>query len=261
MSSNGPPTISILIPCYNEEAGLGRMASELRPVLDTLCTRESVEVVLVDDGSTDGTWGALNRLASSGFSGAKIHLLRHARNRGLGAALRTGFAACRGSVVVTTDSDSTYRLSEIPRLLSRLEPDVDIVTASQYHPDGSVMNVPAHRLLLSRGASLLYRTLVTRRVHTYTSLFRAYRAPVIRDIPFRSDGFLAVSELLVNAMRAGYRVAEYPTVLHSRVEGTSKAKLARTTAAHARFMAGILLQRLHLRSHPPLSAPATSQRQ
>lgn len=77
-------------------------------------------------------------------------------------------------------------------------------------------------------------------------LFRAYRRKVIEHMSFESDGFLAGTELLVKGMLLGYRVAEYPTVLHSRVSGMSKAKLARTILAHLNFQARVLLHRLNL---------------
>ncbi len=147
-------------------------------------------------------------------------------------------------MIVTTDSDGTYRYTEIPSLLSHLTVDVDVVTASPYHPAGGVAGVPGYRLVLSRGSSLIYRILVDRHVHTYTSLFRAYRRSVIEHVSFASNGFLAGTELMVKAMLAGYRVAEYPTVLYSRVYGVSKAKLARTIVAHLRFQGRVLLSRL-----------------
>jgi glycosyltransferase involved in cell wall biosynthesis len=101
--------LSLVVPCHNEEAGLLSMRAELGPVLHTLAQRRSLEVVFVDDGSTDATWERLTALRDSGFAGVPVRLERHPRNRGLGAALRTGFAAARGTVVVTTDSDATYR--------------------------------------------------------------------------------------------------------------------------------------------------------
>jgi dolichol-phosphate mannosyltransferase len=126
-----------------------------------------------------------------------------------------------------------------------------IVTASPYHPDGGVMNVAGYRLVLSRGSSFLYRILVDWRVHTYTALFRVYRGEVVKSIAFESNGFLAGTELMVNAMLQGYQVAEYPTVLHSRQNGVSKAKIMRTIRAHLKFQGEILLRRLGFRSHQP----------
>jgi dolichol-phosphate mannosyltransferase len=243
----GQPDLSIVIPCYNEGPAIRQMASALRPALRTLARTRSVEVVLVDDGSSDATWARLTELsAGDALSPACVTLLRHDRNRGLGAALRTGLNAARGKILVTTDSDATYRFSEIPDLLARMAPDVDIVTASPYHPRGAVAGVPRYRLVLSRGSSLIYRVLVNRHVYTYTALFRAYRSEVVRTVPFAADGYLGVAELLVNAMLRGFRVAEYPTTLHVRTIGTSKAKLLRTIVAHLRFQSSVLLRRLRI---------------
>jgi dolichol-phosphate mannosyltransferase len=240
--------ISIVIPCHNEAAGLANLEVQLGPVLDTLRATAMVELVLVDDGSSDATWERMQALAKhSRLTAGPVVLQKHVFNRGLGAALRTGFAAAAGRVIVTTDSDATYRFNEIPLLLERLSPGIDVVTASPYHPDGDVDGVPPYRLVLSRGSSAIYRLLVGGQLHTYTALFRAYRREVIQTVTFRSDGFLAVAELLVNAIRSGYRVAEYPTTLHSRVAGVSKAKLARTIAAHLRFQASVLVQRMTFR--------------
>jgi dolichol-phosphate mannosyltransferase len=240
--------LSLIVPCYNEVESVAKIKSELWPIVAELAKTRSVEVVFVDDGSRDGTWQALNDTFGQGDAclGIAVRFERHEVNRGLGAALRTGFAAAQGQIVVTTDSDGTYKFSEIPILLSYLAPDVDIVTASPYHPKGGVAGVPPYRLVLSRGSSAIYRFLVNWHVHTYTSLFRAYRQKVVRQVPFESDGFLAGTELLVNGMLMGFRVVEYPAVLYSRIFGTSKAKLARTILAHLKFQTRVLLRRLNL---------------
>ena len=239
--------ISIVIPCYNEAENIYKIQKEFLPVALELAEEHSVEVVFVDDGSSDDTWQALHdTFSDTGELPVVIRFERHQMNRGLGAAMRTGFAAAGGQLVVTTDSDGTYKFTEIPKLLSYLTQDVDIVTASPYHPAGDVAGVPGYRLILSRGSSAIYRILVSWRVHTYTSLFRAYRREVVENVSFEADGYLAGTELMVKAMLMGYRVAEYPAVLHRRVFGVSKAKLVRTILAHLRFQGSVLLHRLRL---------------
>jgi dolichol-phosphate mannosyltransferase len=218
--------LSIIIPCYNEIENVPKLCAEFFPVAAKLAEDRSVEVIFVDDGSVDGTFAALTETFQDNFRGVPVKIERHNPNRGLGAAIRTGFAVAQGEIMVTTDCDGTYRFTEIPDLLSRLTSDIDIVTASPYHPDGNIDGVPGYRLVLSRGSSTMYRLLARREVHTYTALFRAYRRSVIDNVPFTANGFLAGTELLVHAIRMGYQVAEYPTVLHSRVHGESKAKLA-----------------------------------
>lgn len=245
--------LSIVIPCYNEADNVPKLEDEFLPVVRQLRDAGSiggletdvVEVVFVDDGSVDGTLSALKgALGALQEPSLHVRFEQHRVNKGLGAALRTGFAAAQGDVVVTTDSDGTYRFQEIPTLLAHLTPEVSIVTASPYHPQGGVANVPGHRLVLSRGSSLLYRILVDTTIYTYTALFRAYRSDVIKKVRFTADGFLGGTELMVNALLRGYRVAEYPTVLHSRAHGVSKAKLLQTIGAHLRYQRRILGYRL-----------------
>ncbi len=237
--------LSVVIPCFNEEANVRALESRLGPVLRGLAGRfDTIEVVLVDDGSRDGTWAAMEAFSASAGRALEVRLTRHAVNAGLGQAMRTGLTAATGDVLVTTDSDATYRFEDIPALLDLLSAEVDLVTASPYHPNGGVDNVPAFRLLFSRGASLLYRILVRRDIYTWTALFRAYRRQVVRTVPFASTGFLAGTELLVNAIDAGFRAAEFPTVLHARVDGVSKAKIARTVRAHLGFQGSLLLRRV-----------------
>jgi dolichol-phosphate mannosyltransferase len=238
--------LSIVIPCYNEAENAGKIESELFPVVRDLAATQSVEVIFVDDGSTDSTWQVFHNVVGNSpepLKGIAVRFEQHAMNRGLGAALRTGFEASNGQVILTTDGDGTYKFSEIPALLSCLKPGVDIVTASPYHPKGGVIGVPRYRLALSQGSSAIYRLLVDRRIHTYTSLFRAYRRSVIERVPFESDGFLAGTELMVKAMLSGYRVVEYPSVLHRRAFGASKAKIACTIWAHLKFQSSVLLHR------------------
>jgi dolichol-phosphate mannosyltransferase len=245
--------LSIIIPCYNELEGLSKLQDELMPVLAELTVAHTVEVIFVDDGSQDGTGLALEQIfGARRDSGLSFKFERHPFNRGLGAAIRTGFAAAAGNLIVTTDSDGTYKFANIPALLACLTPDVGLVTASPYHPAGGVEGVPGYRLVLSQGSSLIYRLLVNWRVHTYTALFRAYRRQIIDTLDFQSDGFLAGTELMVKAMLAGWRVAEFPAVLHARVVGVSKAKLARTIRAHLAFQWRVLLHQLHL---APLVGP------
>jgi len=245
--------ISIVVPCYNEVENIYKLETELIPVLRDMIGLNlpdgakitEIEVVFVDDGSGDGTLDAMK----STFHKSKIEPVsfifkRHERNQGLGAALRTGFRAVTGEIVVTTDSDGTYHYSTIPSLLGYLNSGVHVVTASPYHPRGEVVGVPAYRIFLSRGSSLLYRILINWRIHTYTALFRAYRKEVINQIEFYANDYLGATELMVKAMLMGYQVVEYPAALHRRVFGVSKAKLLRTIFSHLHFLFALLLHRL-----------------
>lgn len=236
--------LSIVIPCYNEAANVPGLKTDLWPVVQRLRQSgqwQAVEIIFVDDGSRDNTAELLEREFGSL---EQVSIVRHPQNRGLGAALRTGFEAAAGDVVVTADSDGTYSFSEIEPLLARLSPGVDIVTASPYHPLGGVDNVPGYRIFLSKGASALYRVLVNPRLHTYTSMFRAYRRPVLDNNRHEHDGFLGVTELLVRSILNGAKVAEYPCRLRVRRYGQSKARVMSITRSHLRFQSQVLGYRL-----------------
>ena len=248
--------LSIVVPCFNEVDNIEKLKTEFFPVAEELIGRSvdgrlvgSVEVVFVDDGSRDGTYDAL-REAFGSFSHEAISVSfeKHAVNRGLGAAIRTGFSVVSGDMIVTTDSDGTYHFSTIPSLLEYLNGKVAFVTASPYHPKGAVVGVPGYRIFLSRGASLLYRILLNWKIHTYTALYRAYRREVIDTIPFAADDFLGGTELMVKAMLKGYQVDEFPAALHPRMFGVSKARLLKTIGSHLNFQARLVLHRLHIRS-------------
>ena len=238
--------LSIIIPCYNEVDAVPKLRDEFFPVVRELEKTYTVEVVFVDDGSSDGTLDVLQEAFGGSDSSTRICFEKHPINRGLGAAIRTGFQSSHGDIIVTTDSDATYRFEEIIPLLDSLAPEVDLVTASPYHPEGGVENVPEYRLVLSKGSSFLYRLLLNWNIHTYTALFRVYRRSIVEHVPFQSDGFLAGTEILVNSLLMGYCVAEYPTVLHARTAGTSKAKIIRTIRAHLGFQWHLMLYRLHM---------------
>ena len=210
----------------------------VRPDLDTY---GSWELVFVDDGSTDDTF---EKLSKAFQDWPNMCIVQHEQNRGLRAALRTGFQHSKGDVIVVTDSDGTYPFTTIPKMLELLTPDVDIVTSSAYHPQGGVDGVPAYRLLFSKGASILYRILVDWNVHTYTAMYRAYRRSVIEAISTKTEGYLVMAELLVNALLAGYHVAEFPTTLRVRRYGQSKAKIWRITKQHLGFQKEVFIRRL-----------------
>jgi dolichol-phosphate mannosyltransferase len=225
--------ISLVIPAYNESEGVQQMAQALRTLLQYVRKTHEVEVVFVNDGSKDNT---AELLTTEFKDDPKISVVSHDVNKGLGAAIRTGFQHAKGDIIITTDFDGTYPLNTIPQILARMMVDnVDIVTASPYHPNGHVEGVPRYRLVFSFGASLLYRLLVNWRIHTWTALYRAYRRNVVETISFESNDFLAGTELLVKALQAGYRVSEFPTTLHVRTFGQSSIKVARVTRQHLKF--------------------------
>jgi polysaccharide deacetylase family protein (PEP-CTERM system associated) len=233
--------VSIVVPCYNEEHNLPYLRGTLETLGATLAPQYSVRFVLVDDGSEDGTWRVLQQLFGSR---PDCELVRHDGNRGLAAAIRTGIAAAGTELVCSIDSDCTYDPQQLGDMLPLMSDGVDLVTASPYHPKGAVRNVPRWRLVVSRGASVLYGLVLHQKLATYTSCFRVYRRSSVLDLDLREPGYLGIPELVGELDIRGGGVVEHPAILEVRLLGRSKMKILRTTLGHLRLMTRLLARRL-----------------
>jgi polysaccharide deacetylase family protein (PEP-CTERM system associated) len=243
-STNGQPVrtaVSVVVPCYNEEQSLPYLANTLRSVVGKWGHRYDFSFVFVDDRSTDRTWEVLGTTF-----GAQPHctLVRHERNRGVAAAIQTGLRAATAEIVCSMDCDCTYDPHELGRMIPLLTEGVDVVTASPYHPQGKVRNVPRWRLFLSKSLSRLYRVVLRQKLHTYTSCFRVYRRQAALDVTVERGGFFGVTEMLGRLDLDGRRIVEFPTTLEARMLGRSKMKVLGTIAGHL----GLLLLLVRLRA-------------
>ena len=233
--------LSIVIPCYNEEEGINNLALQLKPVIRELKKKYSIELILVNDGSTDRTLILLSKY----FKKEKYaKVITYEKNRNLGGALKEGFKHITGDLVITADSDCTYPPKEMINLLNLLDENIDIVTASPYHPKGRVANVLPYRLFLSKTVSFIYSLILNKRLHTYTAIFRVYRRDVIDNVKIRSNGFIGVTELLISSLMKGYKVREFPTTIYGRTFGQSKIKTLGVIREHMRLISYILKLKL-----------------
>lgn len=228
--------ISIVVPMCNEEDSIDLLREKLAVLQDRLGLDFELEFCLVDDGSTDATW---EQMGSAVPNKAGFIRLRHEMNRGVGAAIRTGIQASSGSIVCTIDADCSYPPQDLYALVQLVvSGDADVAVASPYHPQGGVVGVRPWRIFLSRQCSNLYQWLSPLKLHTYTSIFRAYSGEAARQLTFASDGFVSAAEILFRADRNGYCVREVPLILHARQRGYSKIRIVRTICAHL----GLMLQ-------------------
>ncbi|MBU7587109.1 MAG: glycosyltransferase family 2 protein [Nostoc sp. TH1S01] len=230
-------SISIIVPCFNESEGIASLKKKLGPVLTELRATRSVEVIFVDDGSSDDTFLILHE-----YFGQEAQIIRHPKNKGLSAATKTGVAHSRSDIICTIDSDCTYEPYQLVGLLDFMYKDVDIVTASPYHPKGKVKNVPEWRLFLSKGLSKLYRLVLPQKLYTYTSMFRAYRREVLETVNVNHPGFLGLVEIIAEAMLVGYKVVEYPAELKRREFGQSKLRVARVIWSHLKYISKLVVR-------------------
>ena len=229
-------TLSIIIPCYNEEDGLLNLKDRLYPVLEKIKKEYKIVLVFVDDGSKDKTNYLLNKYFKS-KPDISVKILKHEVNKNLGAAIRTGLSAVTSEVVAMMDSDCTYDPEGLILLLDAFEKTgADIVTASPYHPRGGVENVPEYRLFLSKSISKIYRILTGSDIYTFTAMYRVYKKDVVLSTRFYYNNFLGVTELLIYPLLRKAKVVEVPMVLHSRLFGVSKMKLFNTINSHIKFI-------------------------
>jgi len=204
-----PPSVSVVLPAYNEAGTIARV------VRDALAhTRAPCEVLVIDDGSVDDT----GRLAEE--AGARVVRLR--RNQGKGVAMREGFAAARGEIIVLLDADGQDDPAEIPTLLDSLVPGVDMVVGSRFlgrFGHGSI--TPLNRMgnqFLTFVLNVLFRTHMTDTL----AGFKAIRAEKLRGLRFEAHRYDIEVELLLGLLRAGAHVIEVPVGRDARTHGASQ---------------------------------------
>jgi lipopolysaccharide/colanic/teichoic acid biosynthesis glycosyltransferase len=248
--------VGVVIPCFNEEDGLEQLADTLQSVEHELGRQYDLQWIMVDDGSRDGTWPALKDRFEDW---PNVTLVQHEQNRGISAAIRTGIEASEAEVVCSMDADCTYDPHEFGNMIPLLRGDVAMVTASPYHAEGRVLNVPRWRLVLSRIASSLYRVGLRNKLSTCTSCFRVYRRSAVLGIEPSEDGFEGVAEVLARLDLHGYRIVEFPATLSVRRIGRSKMRIVQAIYGHLRLIAWLWASRLFRRAAPPPALPSLSQ--
>ena len=230
----GPNTeISVVVPFFNEQAVLLHFEHTINDVEVELGKDYTVNFVLVDDGSTDGTAHRLHHMFGSR---PNFIIVQHAVNRGVAAAILTGIRQATTEIVCSIDCDCSYDPQSLKRFIPALTEGVDMVTASPYHPRGAVRNVPTWRVKLSKGASFLYSLILRNKLFTYTSCFRVYRKSAVCKLALSNNGFVGVAEILGRLDLQGSLIREEPAILNVRLFGKSKMKLVRTIFGHLRLM-------------------------
>jgi len=232
------PWLTVIVPCYNEERAIADEVGRLRRIL---AAHGPCEIVVVDDGSTDGTAARLEAAAAEPGPAAAVSVgaheamvlhaadpvkvVRHARNRGYGAALKTGLRHARGEWILIVDADGTYPLEAISELVATL-PEADMVVGAR---TAAEVVYPHSRRIAKWFLRVALRWFVGRRVEDMNSGMRIFRRDLaLRYWKFFPDGFSFTTTLTLLALVNGYAVRYVPIQYRERV-GKSKIRPVRDT--------------------------------
>jgi dolichol-phosphate mannosyltransferase len=215
-----PPATWIVLPTYDE-------AENIRPITAAiLASMPTATILVVDDGSPDGTGRIADELAASD---PRIRVRHRTAKQGLGKAYLDGFAIALdggAGIVVQMDADFSHDPATLPALVAPIAADAaDLVIGSRYTPGGGVVDWGLGRRLISRGGSLFARVVLGLSPNDLTGGFKAWRAATLASVPFdgvHAGGYVFQIEMTFRAARAGARITEIPITFQDRRVGQSK---------------------------------------
>ena len=244
------PDLSIVIPAYNEQE---RLESTLRAYLAYCRPRRTVEVIVVDDGSTDDTTPLVERL---GAELPELRLIRLAQNQGKGYAVRSGIVNARGRRILFADADGATPIEELARLESALDEGADVAIGSRALPAAGVeVRARLHRRVIGRAFHLLVRFSGVDHIADTQCGFKLFRGAVAHALfsRMRTTGFSFDVEVLMMARLFGFRIAEVPVNwVH---QPGSRVNLLTDSARMAADLVRIRLWRLQGQYAAPHLAP------
>jgi glycosyltransferase involved in cell wall biosynthesis len=235
LTPNAPLTgLSVVLPAYNEEPNIEVVVRQALESLPDLVA--DFEVIVVDDGSADGTPDVVEALLAEHHP--RLRLLRHERNLGYGAALRTGFSRVRYDKVFYTDSDRQFDIAEVEYLLPLLRENDVVVGFRVYRYDS------ATRLVASTLYNWLVRLLFRVRVRDVDCSFKLFRREVIDKITIECTDFFVDTELVAKARKWNFRVVEKGVRHYARVAG--ETSVAPSDVPRTLRTIGRMWQRIHM---------------
>jgi dolichol-phosphate mannosyltransferase len=212
----------VIVPTLNER-------ENLPPLVDALLTLPNVRVLVVDDGSPDGTGAIADGLAKQ--HPGRVDVMHRTGRRGLGRSYVDGMTRAVGEdvdVICHMDADFSHDPLELPRLITAAA-SADLVVGARYVPGGRVVHWPLRRQILSRFANLYVHLVAGLRTRDCTSGYRCWRRPALAALPLDtvvSDGYSFMIEMLFLAEQRGYRIVEVPITFVERQQGESKLSRA-----------------------------------
>lgn len=212
-----PTDVVVVVPTYNEAENIALVADAVRS--------QGYRLLVVDDGSPDGTGAIADELAAADSGIAVLH---RSHKQGLGPAYAAGFDAALddgAEIICEMDADFSHDPTDLPRLVAAVEEGADLAIGSRYVSGGGVEAWPWHRRWLSLGGNIYARTLLRTRINDMTAGFRAFGAETLRKLDYgdcEASGYGFQVEMAWATAREGMTVREVPIIFRDRTRGTSK---------------------------------------
>jgi dolichol-phosphate mannosyltransferase len=223
---------SIIVPCFNEATSIEENLLKIHSFIKSNLGIGEFEIIAVNDGSYDNTFEVLKNLETK-ISHLKV--LNHQFNVGRGAAMKTGISGCKGDYVMFLDADLSYDVDHIRDVFDTFQrnENLDAIIISPYMKGGVAQNIPLSRLILSRAANWILSGFFTNEISTVTSMVRAYRGDIIRNLPLYEDGKELHLEILKKLVLLGAKIEEIPGRLIWKEKKTRNARLNKRKVAKA----------------------------
>lgn len=232
------PFVSIVLPCYNEEAILQNNIAMVISYLESKDEKYKWEIVIINDGSKDQTGKIADNFEKEN---RHIRVIHHPTNLNLGNALKTGFKNSKGDIIVVMDIDLSYSVDHIEKMVDKLiETSSDIVIASPYMKGGKVTAVPFSRKIMSLWVNEFMRIAAQDKYHTYTGMVRAYKKDFIQTVNLKTKDYEINPEILYKAMILRARIVEIPAHLDWTEQNKFAGKRKSSMKVLRGFFSGIM---------------------
>lgn len=232
MTVSQKPFITIVTPCYNEEAILAININTICKYLESRADKYNWEILIVNDGSKDKSATIANDLAKN-VTGVRV--IHHPSNLNLGNAIKTGFNNARGEIIVILDIDLSYSVEHIEMMVDKLiDTNADIVMASPYMKGGKVIAVPFLRKIMSKWVNRFMRLAAQDKYYTFTGMVRAYRKEFIKTLNLKTRDYEINPEIVYKGMILRAKIEEIP----AHLDWTEQNKFAGKRTSSLRVIRG-----------------------